>query len=227
MVDSMDQNIGRLLAALDELKATDDTLILFLSDNGASAEGGRSGFERGQPGAETGTIESQTSFGLSWANLSDTPFRRFKRFTHEGGIATPLIAHWPAGIAPTRHATIEKQRGHVIDLLPTILAATGWTDTGKPALNPNDGINLLPALRGDPLPARALYFEHEGNRAVIEQGFKLVAQHGGTWELYDLDQDRTETNDLAPTNPARVAELTKRWQAWADDAGVKPWPLRK
>lgn len=228
MVDSMDQNVGRLLTALDELGVAENTLIIFLSDNGASAEGGRRGFTRGKPGAETGTIESNASIGLSWANFANAPFRRFKSFTHEGGIATPLIVRWPAGIAPHRRGALERQPGHVIDLLPTCLDVAGieWLPYSQDGARSLDGVSLVGTFAGKAQPARPLFFEHEGNRALRLGDMKLVAPRGAKWELYDLNQDPTETRDLAADQGGLVSEMAEKWTAWAKTAGVKEWPLK-
>jgi arylsulfatase len=170
-----------------------------------------------------GTAESYSSYGLSWANASNTPFRRFKHDNHEGGIATPLIASWPASIR--RRGDLEHQPGHVIDLLPSILDACGASyPTGNPELLPLEGTSLLPAFSGKPVDRKApLFWEHEGNRSIREGNWKLVSRHRQPWELYDLDADRTETRDLASEHPDRVAALADRWQTWADRAGVLPW----
>jgi arylsulfatase A-like enzyme len=222
-IEAMDRGIGRVLDYLKQTGLDENTLLLFLSDNGGCAEGGRRGFDRGTQGAEIGTAESYSSYGLSWANASDTPFRRFKHDTHEGGIATPLIAVWPSKIR--RRGELEHQPGHVVDLLPTILDVCGAAYPGSDAdLLPSEGISLLPAFSGKAINRKApLFWEHEGNRAIREGKWKLVCRHNQPWELYDLDADRTETKDLASRYPARAAALAKRWQQWADRVGVLPW----
>ncbi|MEZ5305259.1 MAG: arylsulfatase [Verrucomicrobiales bacterium] len=229
-VDCIDQNVGRLAAALKDLGEWDNTLFLFLSDNGCSAEGGPGGFSRGKKGVPIGEGASYASAGLEWANACDTPFRKFKSMTHEGGIATPLIAHWPAGIDPKRGGAIEPQPGHVIDLLPTCLAAAGADfpaqRNGQPTIQP-EGRSLVPAFRGDPVAREdALYWEHEGNRAIRDGDWKLVAAHGQPWALYDLAADRAEQDDRAKAMPEKVAALKAKWQAWADRCGVLPWPVK-
>ncbi|HEY8505844.1 MAG TPA: sulfatase-like hydrolase/transferase [Gemmataceae bacterium] len=228
-IDCIDQNVGRLVAKLKELGVFENTLILFLSDNGCSAEGGPGGFSKGREGAPIGTALSYASGGLEWANASDTPFRKYKMDVHEGGIATPLIAHWPAGIR--RRGELEHQPGHVIDLLPTCLDAAGARfpprRNGKDTLPP-EGRSLLPAFAGNAIARDdALYWEHQGNRAVRDGKWKLVAAHNGPWELYDLEADRTELTDLSAKFPDRTKGLAAKWEAWAERCGVKPWPVRR
>lgn len=228
MIDCMDQGIGRVLNALRRIGAEDNTLVLFLSDNGASAE-----FldtwpnpARGhKPGSVTGTRESHRCLEVGWANAANTPFREHKMWVHEGGIATPLIARWPAGI-PKRGA-LTRQVAHIIDLMPTCLELVGtrYPDARKgAALTPLEGRSLVPVLRGrDATEPRTLCWEHEGNRAIRDGDWKLVARFNGPWELYDMTADRTECNDLASRQPDRVAALAAKWQAWADRVGVVPW----
>lgn len=225
-IDCIDQNVGRLVDTLQQLGQLDNTLILLLSDNGCSAEGGPGGFSRGQPDAPIGTALSYASVGLEWANAADTPFRKFKMSTHEGGIATPCIAHWPAAIEPGRlvHAP-----AHVIDLMPTLADVAGAKypsqRSGKPVLPP-EGQSLKPWLlnQGEVGDRRGpLFWEHQGNKAVRLGAWKAVAVHGGDWELYNLDKDRTELNDLAAQHPDKRNELARLWQDWAARCGVMDW----
>lgn len=216
MVDIMDRNIGRVVAHLRQTGQLDNTLIVFLSDNGASAEV----LDRGEKGAVIGTRESFAGFSQPWANASNTPFRRWKSIVHEGGICTPFIAHWPKGISPGR---VLPQAGHVIDLVPTVLDLAGVaypaTLAGR-ALAPLDGISLRPVFAGEVFPRPSLFWEHEGNRAVRRGDWKLVARHGKEWELYDLAKDRTELQDLAKEHATVATELAAMWEAWAKDVGV-------
>jgi arylsulfatase len=239
-IDRMDQQIGRLLAKLRELGKEEDTIVMFLSDNGGSAEemeaswrsrfpevtrDGRAMRVGNDPSVMPGPEEVMQSYGLPWGNASNTPFRRFKHWAHEGGVATPLIVSWPKMAA---NGTTTKQMGHIIDLLPTCLAAAGATypaetRDGKRLASP-EGASLVPILREEkrPEPA-ALFWEHEGNRAVRQGRWKLVAGDGEPWELYDMDTDRTETNNLARQEPERVRDLAEAYERWAARVGVEPW----
>lgn len=221
MIDSVDQNIGRLLQALDKLKIADNTLILFLTDNGGCAEipGGN------DPKQIPGPREYYSHVGPGWATASNTPFRRYKQYCHEGGIATPLVARWPRTIKPGSRTD---QVGHIIDFLPTFLemANADYPDR-HPAFNeptlPLDGKSLLPVLQGKQRkPHQYLYWHWSSNRAVRMGDWKLAwDKHEKTWELYDLLSDRTEAHDLANKHPKLVAELTANWNAWAKKTGVK------
>jgi arylsulfatase len=241
----MDQGVGRILDKLDALKIADNTLVLFLSDNGACAENVLPNWydvpsktRDGRPihvGNEDKTLlagpeESFMSYGPLWANVSNTPFRSFKHFVYEGGIATPLIARWPDRIA--RPGEMEKRAaGQVIDILPTCLDAAGsaYPTTFKDrAILPAEGTTLLPTLQrgGNIGQARTLFWEHEGNRAVRVGDWKLVASRDQPWQLFDLAKDRTELHDVAPDQPQRVAEMSKAYDGWAQRCGVLPWPVK-
>jgi arylsulfatase len=221
MVDRMDREIGRVLDQIRDMGAWDDTLILFLSDNGASAEimvrdDGH------DPAAPAGSAASHLCLGPGWSTVANTPFRRHKTWVHEGGISTPLIAHWPRGIAA--RGALRHHPGHVIDFVPTLLDAVG-VPRPEPvkAEGSNESIPLLPGKSLLPAFARdgsvtheALWWDHEGNRAIRMGDSKLVAAKGKPWELYDLAADRTETRDLAGQQPGRVRELAERWQRMHD-----------
>jgi arylsulfatase len=222
-VAHMDTAVGRLVAALRERGVLDNTLILFMSDNGGNAESGPNGRAEGSP---LGSGTSDVYCGQSWATLENTPMRRYKHFNHEGGIATPLIAHWPAGIRA--HDELRSQPGHLIDIMPTCVDAAGakypMEFNGKPIL-PMEGRSLLPAFANKSLQRDALFWEHEGNAAIRVSQWKLVRLgRNGTWELYDLETDRTELHNLADAQPDRVKELAAKWEAWAERAHVKPYP---
>lgn len=234
MVHLIDRGIGRVVETLKQHDQLDNTLILFLSDNGASAESGPTGFtgaRGGDPQARTGTPNSYNSFGVAGANLCDTPFRLYKKYVHEGGIATPLIAHWPAGIPERLRGKFSHEIGHVIDLLPTCVDLAGATYPTRhqgQAITPVAGRSLKPVLGGKPLERpEGLYFEHEGNAAVRVDDWKLVKARGRAWSLFNLADDRTELNDLATKQPDKAAELKTKWEAWAERVGVKPWPVKK
>jgi arylsulfatase len=220
-VEGMDRGIGRILARVREAGQEENTLVLFLADNGGCAEE----IHRGEKGAAIGTKESFESYGLPWANASNTPFRLYKHWVHEGGIATPLIAFWPAVIRKGGGLTHEP--GHLIDLMATCLDAAGAeypkTIKGR-EVTPLEGRSLVPVFRtGKREGHPELYWEHEGNRAVRQGKWKLVARHQGPWELYDLEADRTEMKNLAPREPGKVAELAAQWDRWARKVGVQPW----
>lgn len=221
-VERMDRAVGRLIESLRTEGVLDNTLILFLSDNGGNAETGPNGVLVGDP-SKAGT---KSHCGESWANLENTPFRQFKHYTHEGGIATPLIAHWPAGISAK--GEFRNQPGHLIDVMSTCVAISGAKYPGErngQAIHPMEGLSLLPAFANQPLTREALYWEHEGNAAVRMGDWKLVREsRKGPWELYNLKTDRTELHDLAPQEPARVKEMEEKWNAWAKRAKVLPYP---
>ncbi len=222
VMSRMDRAIGTLVDGLEQRGVLDNTLILFLSDNGGNAEAGPAGrFE----GEHPGDAQSVVFCGQSWATLQNTPFRRYKHFNHEGGIATPLIVHWPARIKA--QGELRQQPGHVIDIMPTLVEAAGATYPtkfqGQP-IQPMEGRSLLPAFTNQPIEREALYWEHEGNRAVRVGDWKLSAVNGGPWELYNLKDDRTEVNNLAATMPDKTQELAAQWNTWAERANVKKPP---
>ncbi|MBM4019655.1 MAG: arylsulfatase [Planctomycetes bacterium] len=220
-IDRMDRNIGRILAKLDEVGAAENTLVLFLADNGGCAEE----INRGTPGVPPGPADSFLSYGLPWANASNTPFRLYKHWVHEGGIATPLIAHWPARIK--QGGAMTGQVGHLVDIMATCCDVAGVeypkSYNGR-GVTPLEGRSLAPVFDGrERQPHEAIFWEHEGNRAVRMGKWKLVSRHPGGWELYDLEADRTEMKNLAPQEPARVREMAAAYDAWAARANVVPW----
>ena len=214
-IDRMDQNIGRILAKLREIGAEENTLVLFLSDNGGCAEE----IHRGAPGAVIGTKESFESYGLPWANASNTPFRLYKHWVHEGGIATPFISSWPAMI---KKSALVRDPAHLIDLMPTCLELAK-AEYPKDKIPP-EGLSLVPLLRtGTWMGHEAIFWEHEGNRAIRQGAWKLVARHKSAWELYDMQADRTELSNVAAAHPERVKELSAKYDAWAARVGAVPW----
>jgi arylsulfatase len=222
VVHRMDRAVGDLVAGLRQRGVLDNTLIMFMSDNGGNAESGPNGRTEGDP-AQAG---SNWFCGESWAFPQNTPFRFYKHYNHEGGIATPLIAHWPAGIAAKNE--LRHQPGHLIDVMATCVEVAGAKypdEFGDQPIQPMEGRSLLPAFRNEPIAREALYWEHEGNAAVRVGDWKLVRKgRNGPWELYDLKADRTELHDLAAAQPDRVRDLSTRWTQWAHRAQVLPAP---
>ncbi|MFM7922102.1 MAG: sulfatase-like hydrolase/transferase, partial [Planctomycetaceae bacterium] len=168
-----------------------------------------------------GPADTYVAYGRAWATVSNTPFREYKHWVHEGGISTPLIVHWPAGIAA--RGELRHTPGHLIDIAATCCDVAG---ASVPATTqPLEGLSLLPVFAGQPLQREALYWEHEGNRAVRAGRWKLVAKHDQPWELYDVDTDRVESRNLAAAEPDKVRELSAVYDRWAARASVAPWPL--
>jgi arylsulfatase len=252
MVDNMDRGIGRIVSALKDAGQFENTLICFLQDNGGCAEAmgrepkgavradtatlppmgkdelqpnmipkqTRDGFPmRHGKGVMAGGGDTYIGYGEAWATVSNTPFRKHKHWVHEGGISTPLIAHWPAGIS--RKGELEGTPGHLIDLMATAvdLAGANYPATVKPM----EGRSLKPLFTGGKIEREAIYWEHEGNRAVRAGEWKLVAVHKGPWELYNIAQDRSEQRDLSADQPDRVQQMTALWEAYAARANVEPW----
>ncbi|GAB6166594.1 arylsulfatase [Thermostilla marina] len=227
VVWKMDAAIGRLLRALEERGLADNTVVMFLSDNGGCAEGGAMAKDSGSP--PLGAKSSFLRYGKSWANASNTPFRYFKHYVHEGGIATPLIVRWPKGIPEKLCGKYQDQPAHVIDLMATCadLAGARYPDTRQgQAVVPLEGKSMVPLFQGGNDPIHdALFWEHEGNRAVRVGDWKLVARGAKSpWELYNMKTDRTELHDLAAEQPERVAEMSRLWHEWAKRAHVVPNP---
>ena len=224
-VQALDRSVGELVTGLEARGLLHDTVILFLSDNGGNAESGPLGKTEGDP---TDSL-SQWYCGEGWAFAENAPFRKYKHYCHEGGIATPLIAHWPAGIVP--QADWIATPGHVIDIMPTCLELAGAAyprERDGTSTIPLEGRSLVPAFRGQTIDRDALYWEHEGNAAVRVGDLKLVRiGDAGAWELYDLAADRTEQHDLAGSKPDMVATLAATWQAWAERTHVVPKPPSK
>jgi arylsulfatase len=226
MIHRMDTEIGRVLDQLRTMGAEDNTLVLFVSDNGASAEQIIRGDMHDQRAAP-GSADSYLCLGPGWSTAANTPFRLHKSWVHEGGVSSPLIARWPAGIRDgggLRHTP-----SHFIDILPTLLELAGVDPDAcghGPAAPPLPGRSLVPAFAHDThIPHPYLFFHHNRNRALRVGDSKLVAKGAdGPWELYDLSCDRAETQDLAAAHPERVAELAARWQELEDEFRTQAGP---
>jgi arylsulfatase A-like enzyme len=258
-VDSMDQGIGRILEELRSQGQWENTLILYLQDNGGCAEGigrGTNVVQRlaapslpplapetqqydsipkqtrdGWPvrqgrGVMPGGPDTYIAYGRGWAQVSNTPFREYKHWTHEGGISTPLIAHWPRFIRGSNQGRLRSDPGQLIDIMATCLDVAGASYPKSYAghsLKPLEGVSLRPVFTGRSLRrARPLVWEHEGNRALRDGRWKLVSRENQPWELYDLRTDRTEGQNLASEQPQRVVSLAAQWDAWAKRSDVLP-----
>lgn len=223
VVEHMDKAVGALVDGLRQRGELDNTLILFMSDNGGNAESGVPGRLEGE---HPGDAQSTVFVGQCWATLNNTPFVRYKHYTDEGGIATPLIAHWPKGISPARRGQLEPQPGHIVDIMATCVDVAGANypkEFNGKAITPMEGVSLRPGFEGRALRRpRPIFWEHEGNRAVLDPPFKLVALSGQPWRLYDVSADRTEQHDLAAAQPDRVKALAAKWDEYAARANVLP-----
>jgi len=241
-VDIMDQGIGRIIETLRKNDQLDNTLFIFLADNGGCAETLREnaawvrglGPETTHDGKEViygnftgrmpGPPDTYQSYGVNWANLSNTPFRLYKHYVHEGGIATPLIVHWPNQVS--QPGSLYREPGHIIDIMPTLAEVAGaeYPDSlDNREILPPEGISLLPVIRGEEIQRdKPLFWEHGTNKAIRQGQWKLVATWNGDWELYNLEEDRTELNNLADQYPERVRKMKERWEKWALRTHVKP-----
>ena len=256
MVDSMDQGISRICEQLKKDGQFENTLILYMQDNGGCAENlgrksrkpiqasiSKEDFQTDMVPKVTrdnkpvlmgedvmpGGPDSYIAYGLEWANVSNTPFRLYKHYVHEGGIATPLIAHWPKGIKAKNEW--RNTPAHLIDIMATCadLGKTPYPSEYKGnKIVPIEGKSLTSVFENDKMEDRQIFFEHERNRAVRHGKWKLVAKGlQGKWELYDMEKDRTEMHDLAAKMPDKAKELEEAWEAWAQRAFVKPFPGTK
>jgi arylsulfatase len=246
MVEGVDSGVGQIVDHLKKTGVLDNTLILFLSDNGACYEWGPFGFDgTSRKGITTlrtgdelrliGGRGTHQSYGSAWSNLGNTPLRLYKHFTHEGGISTPFIAHWPNGIGKPNKWV--RNPAHVMDVMPTLMEVAGAeypvTRNGNP-ITPIEGTSLLPAMRGEKLPERTIGFDHQAAHALRSGDWKIVwskrMPHELKWELYNLAEDRCERNDLAEKYPERVKTMVSLWEDWARHVGVTwedDWSLSK
>ena len=218
MVDRLDQNIGRLMEHLQSAGEAENTLVLFLSDNGACPwKADRT------PDVAPGPADSYRTYNSEWANAGNTPFRLYKQYNHEGGTATPLIAYWPAGISVP--GTRSDQVGHLIDFMPTLIElarATYPEMHNESRVLPMEGVSLTSVFQGANTTNRPpIYWEYRGNRAVRMGDWKLVAERSKDWELYNVVEDRTELRELGDTHPELKAELAAMYDVWAARAGAK------
>ncbi len=223
MVDRMDQNIGRLLKKLEEQGKLNNTLILFLSDNGACAET-PADWDNIDPNAPMGSVATFINYGPSWASVGNTPLRKWKQDSFEGGVCTPLVAHWPAGIKP--QSGYNREPAHLIDIMPTLLDLTGATYPGaskQPEIPAMDGVSLLPAFKGQTIGrSKPLFFQFGKGSAIRDGQWKLV-RNSPAWELYDLAADRTEMHNLTAEKPDLVEQMDAAWLAWWKDCTGSAW----
>lgn len=231
-IDRLDQNVGRLVDHLKDIREYENTIILFLSDNGCSAERGIYGMNWEKYNVENYSEWKEksgwsVSQGQAWANVSNTPFRLYKRYSHEGGTATPLIVHWPNNISPGQ---IKSNTGHIIDIMATVMEL-GQADYPE-QYNGNkitslEGKSLIPLFKGEEREDHEyIYWEHIGNRAVRKGNWKLVAESQKPWELYNLENDPSELENLIDQKPELVKELKDAYFKWADKVDVREWPLK-
>lgn len=227
-ITRMDKAVGTLVEDLKKRGELDNTLILFMADNGGNAESGPDGRTGGK--APMGGAQSMVFVGLNWATLQNTPFQYFKHYTEEGGISTPLIASWPKGIDPKLNGSFVREPGHLIDVMPTVVQLAGAQYPSQyqgHAILPMEGRSMVPAFSGVKLTrGKPIFWEHEGNRAVRDGNWKLVARFQEAWELYDMAKDRTETRNVASAHPDIVKRMAKQYEDWAAKSFVDVWPNR-
>ncbi|PCJ60883.1 MAG: arylsulfatase [Planctomycetota bacterium] len=245
-IDRMDQGIGRIVDSLKETNSLENTLIIFLADNGGCAEeiseewghriaeGGVGGSFNTRDGREVrygntsdispGGEDTYASYGIPWANVSNTPFRLYKHWVHEGGISTPFIAHWPSGIKA--QGELRQQPAQLPDVMATILDIAGIEYPkvcNENSIKPLEGVSMVPTFTNQIHEREVLYWEHEGNKAIRKGKWKLVLRHPNEWELYDIEEERTELNNVSKDFPDVVNELTALYEKWAEKCEVKPW----
>jgi arylsulfatase len=219
MVDRMDQNIGRLMAKLRETGKLEDTLIVFLVDNGSSHERPKRGGKNAE--ADWGSVGSFEAIGQSWANATNSPFKKWKVQGMEGGICTPMIAHWPDGIKLPKKS-ISREPCHLIDFVPTFMELAGDRSTYPKNFPALDGVSLTPSFIGGKLHrGKPLFFQYGGWQVIRENSWKLVQRKSEPWQLYDLSRDRTETKNLASAYPERVLQMKTRWEDWGKEVDLQ------
>lgn len=245
-IDKLDQNVGKIVSKLRQLNILDNTMICFMSDNGGNFEEmhrippdrqrppfmpyrtkeGKEVVPGNDPSIMPGPATTYASYGIPWGNTSNTPFRLYKHYAHEGGISTPFIVHWPQGV---RNHGLSRTIGHEIDVMPTCLDVAGasYPTTTKAGVAPPPlpGKSLVPVLEGGTLPERSLFWEHEGNCAAREGKWKLVSRFPDAWELYDMELDRAEMHDIADQHLDTVRKMAADYGKWAKYVGAQPWPM--
>ncbi len=245
MIDRMDQGIGKILAKLRELELDENTVVMFLSDNGGCAEFLAEETERPTPlqystptpdgrniqmgncqDFKPGPDDTFMSYDLPWANASNTPFRLFKRWTHEGGISTPFILNWPEQI---KEPSIVHDPTHIIDIAATIYEASNAIypkEYNGNAITPLEGESFLKVINGENWERRnPIFWEHEGSQAIRDGEWKLVSEVGEGWELYNVNEDRTELNNLAEKEKERLSKMRHSYHTWMERCGVEDWPI--
>ena len=245
-IDRMDQGIGRILKTLKDSGQWENTLIIFLADNGGCAEeldewtrhwaleleptgtaktrDGREVQYGNDPNVMPGGEETYQSYGIPWANVSNTPFRLYKHWVHEGGISTPFIAHWPEGISAKNE--LRHQPAQLPDIMSTFLNIANVeypSSYNGHEIKPAEGFSMTPTFIDKPHNREVLYWEHEGNKAVRKGKWKLVRKYPGDWELYDMETGRTEVKDVSNDHPAIVKELVNLYEQWNDRCNIMPW----
>jgi arylsulfatase len=248
MIERMDRGIGKILVKLDELGIAENTLVMFMSDNGGNFEemndpgpqvpreawmpykthDGRPVNRGNKPNVFPGPEDTYQSIGIPWGNCANTPFRLYKHYAHEGGISTPFIARWPKGIKLTN--AITHQLGHETDIMATCLdiANVPYPTKAKSGQQPPTlaGSSLRPIFESRTrLDRGPIFWEHEGNAAMRDEKWKLVSRFPDAWELHDMEADRTELHNLAELYPGRVKEMAATYAAWATHVGVQSWPM--
>ncbi len=245
-VDRMDRAVGRIMDKTRELDVEDNTLVMFISDNGGCAAtisenptGGKQllyatlptvdgkPIRMGdRPDIRPGPADTHQAYDVWWANASNSPFRMYKNWAHEGGISTPFIIHWPDRL---RRRGIVREPAYINDITATCLEAAGVaypSEMNGSPVHPIEGESFMPLIEGGGWSReKPITIEHEGDRAIRSGEWKLVGEYGGEWELYNMEEDRTELNDLADRNPEKVAELSREYDEWAKRCGVLPWPV--
>lgn len=234
-ISRMDAGVGLILQRLRQIGKLENTVVIFLSDNGGCAEGGVWGFDKRDNHLPPGGVDSYMSYGASWANASNTPFPYYKKWLEQGGIATPFIIRWPAGIDKRRNGTIMDQTGHVIDLMPTICALSRAPYPQEYKGNnilPMQGQSLAQAIRTGVIQShQPVFWSLDGHKAVLFDHYQLVsAGKADPWHLYDLQKDRSETDDIATDNQPLVRKYAAVWGRWARYVGaipVSPHPVAR